>query len=403
MEKALKRLNKLITTTIEPAMAETAPHDAGKSNAWIYTAREECEKIQKEITLGSGYVKNEKHLTLLIHNYQSSLVHLSDLLYKCRFAQQDEVFSDLYNMVTLTVDNLMKSLKHRYNDYFNIHGKVPDKEQHFTRQNIMQGWPYIKDLLLERGIDTELVDIITEPVTGLLAPQEPEQITWYRLAHIKELLLELDAWCSSKEQESEWDLITRLLYVNLNSVAFYKYCRKYFDAQMANVDDLKDKLDLLRVMYKSFLYDPVKPGIGYDAGMTDFRERLAGLLMKELEFLETDQKLFSKWQENAKKKLNRLITKIKGAFTVDEWGGWLRGEMDCGILLNKNLEELKDLVKMHFETPRQKHVSFYSMRQKSSTISNKSREKLMKKAKDMYLYFKYYGKEDAYENEAWMR
>lgn len=392
MEKALKRLDRLITTAIEPALLRSTTQDTATINGWIYDVVDECENIQQYISYHAAQAKDKESFLLFFGSYQSALVHLSDLLYKYRFSQKDEMLETLYETVSLTVDNLLKHIKYRYETFFNIYGKVPDKDQALARQNIEVGWPKLKEMLLGKSISPELVDIVLEPVSQFLSGEGRENISYYKLGHVKELLLGLDVFRDKELEDPEGDLISCLLYVNLNSLAFYRYCRKYIAEAAQKSNTLKEKLDILRSLYTKFRFEPVKPGIGYDPMVTDFRNNLHILIQTEMEFIEKDERLYTEWEEKVRAKLKGLIKKIKTALTVQEWGIWIRGQLHAGVLIGDNVDDILEIIADTHETPRQKDISFTSMRQKSSVIKNASREKLMKMTMDMYLFIKHYGK-----------
>ena len=367
MDKSLKRLDRLITTAIKPADTAGLHQGPATTNAWVYAIIEECENVQHYIRRHSGLAKDRDSFTLFIHNYQATLVYLLDLLYAHRFTQMDDGVAGLYDKVSGAIDKLLYHVKDRYKDFFNVHGKMPDKEQALARQNIEEGWPGLKQMLLHRNIEPELVEIVLEPVNFLLSAQDPGNISYYRLAHIKELTLAIDRWLNKTDGNLLWELLWELLYVNLNSPAFLAYCYRFITGLAERTPLLENRLKVLRDLYIKLHFPDVKRGIGYDESMPHCRATLVELVNTQISFVESDIRLSVQLLPVALPEKKRAGRKAVSGLTVQEIGVWIRGVIHVGIILSTK-RNVMAIVAGRYQTLRQKNISAGSMDTKSSSI-----------------------------------
>jgi len=226
----------------------------------------------------------------------------------------------------------------------------------------------------------------TEPIRLFFEGSCAENVTYRWYDYMKDLLAELGAWANSTFKDPEWEMISLLLYMNLNSRRCRAACVKYI---VDSTDGIDDPLDKLEKLLKEICRQEVKPNTVFDSRQTSLKAHLLEWISTEMDFTRRTIAAGTGMEtlpEAGHDKLLR-VKKILSSLTVPEQGAWIRAEMEAGAILNEEFKEVTDILAPVYKTPHSTNPSSGTMYRKSGELSVQSLKKLQGMAKAMDRYF----------------
>ena len=388
MENSLERLDTLIIKRIDPHTMDKEHYSEAQLLYCVVTTVDECDKIRNHLLQGIETIPEVGQMKRLRH-YQASLVHLLDTLKGYKLKQPDAGLNKLYDGVAGSIAELLQYMKKRFSDLFDMEGKVPDLAQELEIQNLRVEWQTLEKLMEKQGISDELKKAATEPIRIFLEGKHSENVTFRWMGYIMELLSQLSEWGNSEHRDPEWELISLLLFLDLNSRKCRAYCINYIVNYTDNIINPKQKLKRLEWLYKRGLLVEIKPNTTFDSKQTSLKDHIVKWIATEMEFVQKEIPPDSSKPDSITITKNETeeMKKILTSLNVPELGAWNKGQMEAGVILNEEHKEVNDIFSTVYETPHSAQPSANSMSKKHGDLPIQSIKKLQRAAKLMEIHF----------------
>ena len=178
---------------------------------------------------------------------------------------------------------------------------------------------------------------------------------------MKELQKEIQRIINFRKDENSIDdsLRAELLYLNYNTIKYFRYYTNYVVAQLETVDSSSGRIERLSYFLKMVNQTQVKPGVGYNRTIHSLKEQLAEWIAEEVFYLEKMHKLNEK---NAAGTALAEDFKLKTEMSVSQLAYLLRVFIETRFINNKNVSDLIRFFSRFFQTKRLESISYESFR-----------------------------------------
>jgi hypothetical protein len=165
------------------------------------------------------------------------------------------------------------------------------------------------------------------------------QISYRKIIYVKEIQKDLYRIVASikNERTIDDDLRLEMLYLNYNTIKYFRYYTNYVVAQLENVDSSSGRIERLSYFLKMVNQTQVKPGVGYNRTIHTLKEQLAEWIAEEVFYLEKMHKLNEK---NATGTVLADDFKLKTEMSVSQLAYLLRVFIETKVINNKNISDL---------------------------------------------------------------
>ena len=390
LKKALERLDSLVIKRINPLRIEKISYSDEQLLYCLISAADDCDKIRVHLLHSAEKLKEGNDLQKFFHHYQRSLVHLLDKLSSYKIKQSDPTVNKLYDSLSEDIGELLHYIKTRFVEFFSLDCKVPDRTQALSIEGWQVSWKHLQQLMDGQGVDDELIKAVSEPISAFLTGRTSDDVTYRWLEYMEDLWEQLSQWANNKHDDPEWELISVIMFMNLNSRKCRAYCINYVVGFIDQIYYIKSKLIRLEWLYKRCCLIQVRPETAFNSKMISLKEHVAQWIHTEIELLsknlpiDTDKVASKKEFSTEALKIHKIISGL----TVEEQGAWVRGQMEAGIILNETLGEVMEIITMTHKTPRTDTPSAGTMRRKSKDLDSRSITKIRDMLKVMDGYFK---------------
>jgi hypothetical protein len=385
----LERLDSLIIKRMAPLTIEKTNCSQEQLTHCVFSACEECDKIRCHLLDVAENVSGALHPERLFRHYQTSLVHLLDTLAGYKLHKPDTVLNKFYDALTEGIEDLLKYIKTRFYEFFNLDGKVPKIAQVLKKERLRLKWDELQPLIAKYSVKEELIKAVGEPITLFLEGTYPGTVTFRWIGYLNDLADEIKEWANSEPDDPEWELLSIIINVDLNSRRCRAYWIKYMVRYMDGADDPTDRLDRLERLDKMISVVQIKPNTTFNSKQTPIREHMQQWVHTETDF--ANRKMQTATDNiairDAANNVINIMKKILSSLTVPEQGAWVRAQMEAGVILNEELKEVMEIIAATHETPHSAQPSSNTLARKSGDLPVQSLKKLQRMARDMDIHF----------------
>ncbi|MBS1563593.1 MAG: hypothetical protein JST39_04355 [Bacteroidetes bacterium] len=389
MENALERLDSLIIKRIEPETIRKLNYSDEQLFFCLHTAYEECDRIRLHLLQYAEQTTESDYVERLLRHYQTSLVHLLDTLTLYKTQGPNENTIRIYDALENGLEELLQYIRKRFDGFFNIEGKVSDFAQALAKDKMKNEWIILQERIARQELNDELVEAATEPINLFLNGKFSDNVTYRWFGYMTDLMAHLTEWSNGRYDNPEWELISLLLYMDLNSRKCRAYCIGYIVGFTDEIVDARHKLDRLEWLYKRSLLIQKKPNTIFDSRQTSLKEHILQWILTEIEF--TKKKIPPDIENEGVKETAtsapKPTKKIMSSLTVPEHGAWVRAQMDAGVILNGEVKEVMEVISATHETPHSAKPSWNTLSRKSGELAVQSIKKLQQMARLMDKHF----------------
>ncbi|MBS1564759.1 MAG: hypothetical protein JST39_10235, partial [Bacteroidetes bacterium] len=148
MRKALTELGSLLHAAQSHRGWLTPLSDTGYLKEWMANVQAGCPGIKDDIQAQTATEAGRKEFRRYIHDCQSLLVGLSDILYSIKPDKSKEELVQQHAAVSYAVDNMLRYLRTSYPDSFNPYGKVPSAVREVIKTDLFFRWHRLEEALI---------------------------------------------------------------------------------------------------------------------------------------------------------------------------------------------------------------------------------------------------------------
>lgn len=369
---------------LDIASLPTYSHEDGKNHSAYFrdSIANEIERIKDCIALTGLEATSEEAMKKYIRQHQFGSIRLIGQLFqylprakilKAHSAAQAALAHTLYN----GLQELLLFLEKHYPQYYDRDTWIPDSYQQIVISDLAKDMSILREGLKQAKIDTELIKVSMAPLYHFIQPTVSvhNKITYGRLAYLKVLKDELKHLSLGNHEDSASQTLQyRLLYLNLNSFSYYRYCINQVQHYVKEVPGKPEKLERLAYVMKLVQQAKVREGIAYDPNELSLKQQLAHWLTQEIHFLKTPGN-----QEGTKTADLDLATEVhfKLDLSVAQLALLIRVLRENNLLMpTSSVNAHLRLATKVFKTKEAHALSFKSIRNKYYDIETGTRESL---------------------------
>ena len=364
MKYALERIDNLVLRTLHPTRI-TDSNPTVKEIQAIYTfAAADHDCIIDQLKNEFFSIQKEKQLELYVQRYQSSIIHLADILVQYIDEVKESRFQKLYKDLLGLLESLLSFIEDYFSRYFDLDAKIPESYRILSNQEFQSAFTLIKTKARRFTNYPTLLEIITESyqVFALRNPQRP--ITFRRLIYHKKLLSAIfKIMDHNKKSSQEEQLINLLQYLNFNHNRFVYILTAKISMVVNELLSPSEKLDNLYLHLKYYNQHQTKPQYSLLPHLPDLKESCLNWLQEEIYFIE------KKMQPNfiLPQLPQKEITPIETSLSVPQLGLLIRILIDTGIIKNQSYRNITQMTALYFKTKNADSISSESLRLKTYT------------------------------------
>jgi len=342
------------------------------------TIRHETEKISSALTRAFYGMEDEARQRAFVRNLHAQLVALSD--YFCEIVQNDhhepqpasKGLNGERQFILETLRDLTDSIHQNYSSLCNENQKISD----YSRPVITSGIIEKLESLSLPATDPE--HSLFEEVKAAVSRSLNQPVVTYRLvgylqAFIREIILVREYNLKPLVKITLTDL---LLSFNFNSISFISHLISGISDEALKIETATDKITFLNHWLKRVSQSPLNPAGAFDTTRESACDYLAKWLSEEIAFHEKSLMLnsgipyragFPPPANGPKFELNLSVQQIACLI-------WLF--TDSGVIKNGGKKDLSVFVAEHFCSKKQENISPESLRNKSYSFDESTREKV---------------------------
>jgi hypothetical protein len=326
--------------------------------------QDETDRIKKKFVHEIYAFEDERHLERYIQLHQQELIRLMDQLAAIgnhRNVAYNQEYHELYRHACRAVEELLTFIERHFTKYFDQDTKAPESYITLAGSDIVKSFGELQDRLKNLNADIYLVDLVLHPMKKFIENIPLGEISYRKIIYVKEIQKDLHRIIASTKNDGTIDdgLRLEMLYLNYNTIKYFRYYTNYVVAQLENVDSSSGRIERLAYFLKMVNQTQVKPGVGYNRTIHTLKEQLAEWIAEEVFYLEKMHKL------NEKNAVGTALAedfKLKTEMSVSQLAYLLRVFIETRIINNKNVSDLIRFFSRFFQTKRLESISYESFR-----------------------------------------
>lgn len=362
MKYALERIDNIVLRTLHPSKI-TATNPTVNEIKEIYTfAAAEHDHIIDQLKNEFFSIQKEKQLELFVQRYQSSIIHLADILVQYIEGTKESKIQKLYKVLLVLLERLLSFIEDFFSRYFDLDAKIPESYRILSNKEFQAAFALIKTKAKHFSSYPALLEIIIESyeIFALRNPQRP--ITFRRLIYHKKLLSAIfKIMVQKKDTTQEEELINLLQYFNFNNNRFVYILTAKISMVVNEILSPAAKLENLYWQVKFFSQLHTKPQFSLNPNLPVLKEICVHWLQEEIYFIEKKaQPTFILPQLPVKE-----ITQIETSLSVPQLAFIIKILIEKGIIKNQSCRNLTQMTALYFKTKNTEIISPESLRLKA--------------------------------------
>ena len=361
----LDKLENLISgELLDTHSGGTGPDQAVQIKKILY---EEVERIKKKFVHEIFGFQDERYLERYIQLHQQELIRLTDLLagQGKKLGSGSEFNTDLadaYQFAHHILEGLLEFIERHFTKYFDQDAKAPESYIILAGGEVVKSFGELQDRLKQLESDPELINLVLHPMRKFIENIPTGQISYRKIIYVKEIHKALDRiiQIGEKDQDVEDDVRLIFLYLNFNTIKYFRYYTNYINNLIREIDSASGRIEKLSFLLKTINQTQVKPGVGYNKTIRSLKDQLVDWISEEIFYLEKMHQLNEKNLAT-----NGPLTddfKLRTEMSVSQLAYLLRVFVETKIIHNKNVSELIRFFSRFFQTKRLENISYESFR-----------------------------------------
>ena len=326
---------------------------------------DEVERVKKKFAHEIFAFEDEHHLERYIQFHQQELIRLADVIGKVKKPTTKAEFafdSPLRMQACIFIEDLLSFIERHFTKYFDQDTKAPESYIALAGSEVVKGLGELQDLLKNENTDNNLVDLVLDPLKKFIECIPGNQITYRKIIYVKDIHKEITQGISSRPKRTSVDdeIRTVLLYLNFNTINYFRYYTDYINKQVSQTESSSDKIEKFSFILKMINQTQVKPGVAYNHTVRSLRDQVSDWVGEEIFYLEKMHKLNEKHAVST-----GLVSeefKVRTDMSVSQIAYLLRVFLETKIVSNKNISELIRFFSRFFQTKRMENISYESFR-----------------------------------------
>lgn len=359
----LEKLEGIITAELLKVQGESiATH---QTEVVKKALREEAERIKKKFVHEIFGFEDERHLERYIQLHQQELIRLTDLLanrVKKLNPERESDFTDLYQFAGSMLEGLLEFIERHFTKYFDQDTKAPESYIILAGSDVVKGFGDLQDQLKQLEADPYLIELALHPLKKFIENIPSGQISYRKIIYVKEVHKELSRviHAGKRNDEVNEDVRLVLLYLNFNTIKYFRYYTNYVNALLREIDSASGRIERLSYLLKTINQTQVKPEVGYNRAIRTLKDQLVDWISEEIFYLE---KMYQINEKNLS--VGGALTddfKLRTEMSVSQLAYLLKVFIETKIIHNKNVSELIRFFSRFFQTKRLENISYESFR-----------------------------------------
>jgi hypothetical protein len=359
----LEKLEGIITAELLKIHGESIA--AHQTDAVKKALREEAERIKKKFVYEIFGFEDERHLERYIQIHQQELIRLTDLLasrVKKLNPESESDFTDLYQFAGSMLEGLLEFIERHFTKYFDQDTKAPESYIILAGSDVVKGFGDLQDQLKQLEADSYLIELALHPLKKFIENIPSGQISYRKIIYVKEVHKELSRviQAGKRNDEVNEDVRLVLLYLNFNTIKYFRYYTNYVNALLREIDSASGRIEKLSYLLKTINQTQVKPEVGYNRAIRTLKDQLVDWISEEIFYLE---KMYQINEKNLS--VAGALTddfKLRTEMSVSQLAYLLKVFIETKIIHNKNVSELIRFFSRFFQTKRLENISYESFR-----------------------------------------
>lgn len=364
----LEELESIISDSLPEARESNHPFSGDESEGLKKRLGEEVERIKKKFVHEVFAFGDERHLERYIQFHQQELIRITDELSNRNkeFTLTDRSgishFVELVHNAYHSAEELLVFIEQHFTKYFDQDTKAPESYITLAGSDVVKSLASLRDRLRKLDADPNLVELALAPVKNFIENIPGNQITYRKIIYVKEVQKELRRLISSGKKENELDEELRLvlMYLNYNSIKYFRYYTNHISSLLGDIDSSSARIERLSYILKIINQSQVKPGVGYNHTMRALKEQVSDWVSEEIFYLEKIYQLNMKHSQ-ANEAMDEDF-KLRTEMPVAQLAYLLRIFVEIRIIHNQNVSELIRFFSRFFLTKRLESISYESFR-----------------------------------------
>ncbi|MBL0745815.1 hypothetical protein [Chryseolinea lacunae] len=361
MKYELEKIESIIATGLFTSDGKPLYESKELTSGLQNTIMEEVERIKKTFIQEIFLFQNERHLERYIQFHQQELIRLINILSIEDSTIHAVEAARLKTHCHWAIENLLHFIEDHFTKYFDQDIKAP---QHYVSAAAMDVLKSISDLKVQLAslkAEEQLVDLALAPLLKFIEISQSGKLTYRDVIYVNEIRKELYqvTYQHNPTRDLNEDLRQAILYLNFNTLPYFRYYTIHLNAFLHNADAGQDKLEKLSYALKLLNQSQVKPGVGYDRTLPSLKQQIGDWLVEEISYIERTQ------AQDRKQPVSSQLSqdyKIKIDLSVSALAYLLRVLFEIKLVQNKNMSDTMRFFVRSFQCKRLENISFESFR-----------------------------------------
>lgn len=349
------------------------------------TLKKENDKIKKVNKERIYNLKSKNKIEQHIHYKQQSLENLAHSLIKeinPKNYKQLSHFSDNYNKVDcfkiayIFLEKLHRFIEKEYKNYLNVQRHLPYRSIFLKEYEITKKLSTVKSALLNSNINSQLLNIVYEPLLKISTINIKEKLTYYDFNYCSKFILEIHQLIEN-EKISENALIDCFFYLNFNSLQFFKFLTDTILKSLENSKNNIKKIDCLYLSLKCYNQKQRINSLKYRTNLPSVQDQIVHWIEEEIAYLNRSLNLETKQFKIPPE--NEVNTKFISSLSVAQLSCFFGLLLDTEIIKHKNQTDIFKFIAQNFKTKNTDNISIDSLKVKYYNVESGTKKAIREK------------------------
>jgi hypothetical protein len=237
---------------------------------------------------------------------------------------------------------------------------------------------FVRDSLLAKEINSDLLKILFEPILLLSTINLQNKITYYQFNYATEYVLELSqVLIDNPNHVNDSEIEEWLLDLNMNSLRFFDYKTTLIQKELDQFDSDVETLEFLYEKLKKFNQHRTKIKKSFFDKLPEIKVQICCWIEEEIEFI--NRKLNLEGKNNTVIKPSIEKTKILIGLSVAQLSYFLNILMQTDIIKHNNQRDVFRMISENFKTSGTDSISMDSLSSKFYNVETSTKNTIKEK------------------------
>lgn len=389
-----EQLDNIITFELNPVFSTTNPINEEKCISLIDNLKKEVLQLQVDFRQQFFKTKNEEAAAVLVaKNYDAVVLIINKAYWHSQHGDCEKAnVLPVLKTALVGLHELLSFFQINFNKYLSPEQLIPVTDLLSVRDLVIEKREPLLQKLKDDGNTEAACSIVIDVLDDFCRKvTRAETIHLREVDYYKMIINDIENY---KGQESAIStcpsLHELLLFWNLNSKACIRYFSVGIEAHIAQMPDIEDRLEYMRMQQKKVNVLPQNPGFVYNSDFPSMKSYFTDYIANEISYLENKKVGFQPNESYAAEKIKAAPFKVLCALSTDQLSLFLRACKDLRLIVSRSVTAVFTAIVPFLSTQGMAELSAKSVRSKAYQGEERDKEILIDALNSMIDLIKQY-------------